>query len=211
MPEDLCRMCFALASCSSLVARRRAGRCGAAITIKLATLAPVNSSWHKALLDMGAEWEAKTGGRVKLTVYADGTQGSEDATIRMMRPGVDQLQANLLMLPGPVAHRRRLQRVRHAVLLPVGRGRAVRPREADARCSRSGSTPKASSCSPGAAPGGSSCSRRSRSATLDRREDRQAVHQPGRRPHGAVVQGQRLPSRRPRGQRHPGAAEAQRA
>jgi len=72
----------------------------AAITLKMATQAPVNSSWHKALLDMGAEWEAKTAGRVKLTVYAGGTQGSEDATIRMMRPGVDQLQANLLMLPG---------------------------------------------------------------------------------------------------------------
>jgi TRAP-type transport system periplasmic protein len=69
-------------------------------TIKLATQAPVNSSWHKALLDMGAEWEAKTAGRVKLTVYAGGTQGSEEATLRMMRPGVDQIQANLLMLPG---------------------------------------------------------------------------------------------------------------
>ena len=72
----------------------------AAITIKMATQAPINSSWHKALLDMGAEWEAKTAGRVKLTVYAGGTQGSEDATIRMMRPGVDQLQSNLLMLSG---------------------------------------------------------------------------------------------------------------
>jgi TRAP-type transport system periplasmic protein len=69
-------------------------------TIRLATQAPINSSWHKALLDMGAEWEAKTSGRVKLTVYAGGTQGSEDATLRMMRPGVDQIQANLLMLPG---------------------------------------------------------------------------------------------------------------
>ena len=72
----------------------------AAITVKMATQAPVNSSWHKALLDMGAQWEAKTAGRVKLTVSAGGTQGSEDATIRMMRPGVDQLQSNLLMLPG---------------------------------------------------------------------------------------------------------------
>jgi TRAP-type C4-dicarboxylate transport system substrate-binding protein len=69
-------------------------------TIRLATQAPVNSSWHKALLEMGAEWEAKTSGRVKLTVYAGGTQGSEEATLRMMRPGVDQLQANLLMVPG---------------------------------------------------------------------------------------------------------------
>jgi TRAP-type transport system periplasmic protein len=75
----------------------------AAITVKMATQAPVNSSWHKVLLDMGAEWEAKTAGRVKLTIYAGGTQGSEDATIRMMRPGVDQLQANLLMLSGLAA------------------------------------------------------------------------------------------------------------
>ena len=40
----------------------------AAITIKMATQAPVNSSWHKVLLDLGAQWEAKTAGRVKLTV-----------------------------------------------------------------------------------------------------------------------------------------------
>jgi len=72
----------------------------AAITVKMATQAPINSSWHKALQDMGAEWEAKTSGRVKLTIYAGGTQGSEEATIRMMRPGVDQLQANLLMVSG---------------------------------------------------------------------------------------------------------------
>ena len=65
-------------------------------TIKVATVAPVNSTYHKALLDMGAEWEAKTSGRVKLTVYAGGTQGSEEATLRMMRPGVEQLQGNLL-------------------------------------------------------------------------------------------------------------------
>jgi TRAP-type transport system periplasmic protein len=69
-------------------------------TIRLATQAPVNSAWHKALLDMGAEWTAKTSGRVKLTVYAGGTQGDEASTIRMMRPGVDQLQANLLMVSG---------------------------------------------------------------------------------------------------------------
>src|SRR5262245_34681615 len=68
--------------------------------LKLATQAPVNSSWHKALLDMGAEWDAKTSGRVKLTVYAGGTQGSEDAVLRMMRPGVDQIQSALLMAPG---------------------------------------------------------------------------------------------------------------
>jgi TRAP-type transport system periplasmic protein len=84
---------LALAGVSTLLAQ-------SPLNVKLATQAPVNSSWHKALLDMGAEWEAKTSGRVKLTVYAGGTQGSEEATLRMMRPGVDQLQSGLLMLPG---------------------------------------------------------------------------------------------------------------
>jgi TRAP-type C4-dicarboxylate transport system substrate-binding protein len=72
----------------------------APLNIKLATQAPVNSTWHKALLDMGASWTTGTSNRVKLTVYAGGTQGDESSTIRMMRPGVDQLQANLLMVAG---------------------------------------------------------------------------------------------------------------
>lgn len=67
----------------------------AALNIKLATQAPANTSWHKALLEMGETWTKDTGGRVKLTVYAGGIQGSEDATIRMMRPGVESLQAGL--------------------------------------------------------------------------------------------------------------------
>ena len=84
----------------SLVASRR--RREQTITIKLATQAPVNL--------LVAQGPARHGRRVgsqdrrprEADVYAGGTQGSEDATIRMMRPGVDQLQANLLTLPGPV-------------------------------------------------------------------------------------------------------------
>ena len=85
---------------AALVAVLAGATLAAQTTIKLATQAPVLSSWHKALMDMGAEWNTKTAGRVKLTVYAGGTQGSEEATIRMMRPGVDQLQANLLTASG---------------------------------------------------------------------------------------------------------------
>src|SRR5262245_50322033 len=69
-------------------------------TIRLATQAPVVSPYTKTLAEMGVEWETKTSGRVKLTVYAGGTQGSEEATLRMMRPGVEQLQANLLTQSG---------------------------------------------------------------------------------------------------------------
>ena len=38
-------------------------------TIKLATQAPTISSYNKALADLGAEWEAKTSGRVKMTIW----------------------------------------------------------------------------------------------------------------------------------------------
>jgi TRAP-type C4-dicarboxylate transport system substrate-binding protein len=72
----------------------------APVTIKLATLAPPNTSWHKALLDMGDAWMKATDGRVKLTVYAGGTQGDEQSTLRMMRPGVDTLQAGLYTAGG---------------------------------------------------------------------------------------------------------------
>lgn len=72
----------------------------APITIKLATLAPVNTSWHKALLDMGATWTQTTEGRVKLTVYAGASQGDESSTLKMMRPGVDTLQAGLFTAGG---------------------------------------------------------------------------------------------------------------
>ena len=72
----------------------------APITIKLATLAPANTTWHKALLDMGDSWMKTTEGRVKMTVYAGGTQGDESSTLRMMRPGVDTLQAGLYTAGG---------------------------------------------------------------------------------------------------------------
>ena len=72
----------------------------ATVTIKLATLAPANTTWHKALLDMGAAWTQNTEGRVKLTVYAGGSQGDESSTLKMMRPGVDTLQAGLFTAGG---------------------------------------------------------------------------------------------------------------
>ncbi len=72
----------------------------APVTIKLATLAPANTTWHKALLDMGDTWTKTTEGRVKLIVYAGGTQGDEPSALRMMRPGVGTLQAGLFTAGG---------------------------------------------------------------------------------------------------------------
>jgi len=70
------------------------------VMIKLSTFAPANSPWHKALLDMGAAWDKATEGRVKLTVYPSGTQGTESSVIKLMRPPASQLQGALLLLPG---------------------------------------------------------------------------------------------------------------
>ncbi|MDA1306174.1 MAG: TRAP transporter substrate-binding protein DctP [Acidobacteria bacterium] len=72
----------------------------ATVAIKLATFAPANSAWHKALLEMGDAWSKTTGNRVTLRVYPGGTLGTESSTVKMMSPAVNELQAALLLPPG---------------------------------------------------------------------------------------------------------------
>jgi TRAP-type transport system periplasmic protein len=69
--------------------------------IKLATLVPDGSVWHKALLDMGAEWAKETEGRVTLRIYPNGTAGDEPDLLRKMRIG--QLQSASLTVKGLAA------------------------------------------------------------------------------------------------------------
>jgi TRAP-type C4-dicarboxylate transport system substrate-binding protein len=61
------------------------------VTIKLGTLAPQGSSWHNLLKEMGEKFTEASGGKVKVKIYAGGTQGSEGDMVRKM--GVGQLQA----------------------------------------------------------------------------------------------------------------------
>jgi TRAP-type C4-dicarboxylate transport system substrate-binding protein len=61
------------------------------VTIKLGTLAPQGSSWHTLLKELAEKWSDASGGKVKLKIYAGGTQGSEGDMVRKM--GVGQLQA----------------------------------------------------------------------------------------------------------------------
>jgi TRAP-type C4-dicarboxylate transport system substrate-binding protein len=61
------------------------------VTIKLGTLAPQGSTWHNILKEMGDRWAEASGGKVKLRIYAGGTQGSEGDMVRKMAVG--QLQA----------------------------------------------------------------------------------------------------------------------
>jgi TRAP-type transport system periplasmic protein len=70
----------------------------AAGDIRLATLVPSGTTWHKALLDMGNAWKTDTAGRVSLTIYPGGTQGDEATTIKKMQNNI--LQASFLTSVG---------------------------------------------------------------------------------------------------------------
>jgi TRAP-type C4-dicarboxylate transport system substrate-binding protein len=68
------------------------------ISIKLATLAPDGSPWHKVLEEMGGEWRERTGGRVTLRLYPGGVAGDDPDMVRKIRIG--QLHASSLTVAG---------------------------------------------------------------------------------------------------------------
>src|SRR5881396_3748154 len=70
----------------------------APIKVRLATLAPKGSSYTKHLQVMGEAWRKAPGGGALLTIYPDGTMGSEADMVRRMRLG--QLQAAMVTTSG---------------------------------------------------------------------------------------------------------------
>src|SRR6266704_1226154 len=70
----------------------------APIKVRLATLAPKGSSYTKHLQVMGEAWRQAPGGGALLTIYPDGTMGSEADMVRRMRLG--QLQAAMVTTSG---------------------------------------------------------------------------------------------------------------
>jgi len=66
--------------------------------VRLGTLAPRGSSYTKHLQAMGEKWRQAPGGGALLTIYPDGTMGSEADMVRRMRVG--QLQAGMLTAMG---------------------------------------------------------------------------------------------------------------
>ena len=59
----------------------------ASVTVKLATLAPEGTVWHKGLRKMADEWTRLSGGEVKVKIYAGGVAGNESVMVRKMRIG----------------------------------------------------------------------------------------------------------------------------
>ncbi len=66
--------------------------------VKLATLVPEGSVWHKALRDLGDGWNRGTTARVALRIYPGGVAGDEPDMVRKMRIG--QIQAAALTITG---------------------------------------------------------------------------------------------------------------
>jgi TRAP-type C4-dicarboxylate transport system substrate-binding protein len=79
------------------VALASTSRAQAPARIRLGTLVPQGSSYHRILQDMGEKWKAATNGQVQLTIYA-GTMGSELELVRRMRAG--QLQTAMISTTG---------------------------------------------------------------------------------------------------------------
>lgn len=75
-----------------------AGAAERAMTLKIATVAPKGSIYHRVLQDVGQEWRAAQGGKSRFIVYTDSAQGPEAATVRRMRVG--QLGASMLSIVG---------------------------------------------------------------------------------------------------------------
>ena len=85
---------------AALVALATAGLQAAdpVIKIKMGTLAPAGTSYHKSMLAMGEQWRKVSGGAVQLNVYPGGTQGSEADMVGLMQTG--NLDAGLLTSAG---------------------------------------------------------------------------------------------------------------
>jgi TRAP-type transport system periplasmic protein len=68
------------------------------LTIKMATLVPQGSSWHRILQEMAEEWKTASGGQVTVRLYPGGVAGDDPDVVRKMRLGT--LNAGVLTAPG---------------------------------------------------------------------------------------------------------------
>ncbi|MCA9707971.1 MAG: TRAP transporter substrate-binding protein DctP [Myxococcales bacterium] len=96
--------------------------------LRIATLAPQGSSWHKAFKQVAREVKEKTDGAIEIKIYAGGVMGDEGAMVRKMRTGqldgaavtnvgLGEINQQLLMLQLPLLFKsyEQLDRVRSAM------------------------------------------------------------------------------------------------
>jgi TRAP-type C4-dicarboxylate transport system substrate-binding protein len=96
--------------------------------IRIGTLAPQNSRWHKAFKSTARQVKKETDGVIDIKIYAGGTMGDEAAMVRKMRTGqldgaavtsvgLGDINKQLLMLQLPLLFKnyKQLDRVRDAM------------------------------------------------------------------------------------------------
>jgi TRAP-type C4-dicarboxylate transport system substrate-binding protein len=66
--------------------------------LKIGSLVPKNSLYHRQLMEVGDAWKKSQSGSPRFNVFTDGSQGGEAEMVRRMRIG--QLQAALLSVVG---------------------------------------------------------------------------------------------------------------
>lgn len=88
-----------IALCITLAAAAPAlGAADKPVRIKLGTLAPTGTSYHKSLQQMGEKWRKASDGAVQLVIFPGGTQGSEADMVGLMQTG--NLDAGMLTTGG---------------------------------------------------------------------------------------------------------------
>ncbi len=87
-------LCLALA----LIAGQSGVAAAADKQLRIGTLVPKNSIYHRQLMAIGESWRVAQGGGAKYLVYPDGSQGGEAEMVRRMRIG--QLQGALMSVVG---------------------------------------------------------------------------------------------------------------
>ena len=71
---------------------------GQALQLRIGTVVPKNSLYHRELLQLGEAWRTAQGGGARFVVFTDGSQGGEAELSRRMRIG--QLQGALMSVVG---------------------------------------------------------------------------------------------------------------
>ena len=90
------RAVFAWLVCAALAFQSAAQ--ASDLRLRIGTLVPKNSLYHRELMDIGETWRTSVGGNAKYLVYTDGSQGGEAEMARRMRIG--QLQGALMSVVG---------------------------------------------------------------------------------------------------------------
>jgi TRAP-type C4-dicarboxylate transport system substrate-binding protein len=97
LPRRALAALAAAAACAALAAPP-AARAESTLRVKLATLAPKGSAYHRALQQLGAAIRQSEGDGATVTIYTDGSQGGEADVVRRMRIG--QLNGAMMSVVG---------------------------------------------------------------------------------------------------------------